>query len=58
MMFFGFATETTEITNFFGNCQWNLSLLCINIFFVKAMEANSGSDKAMTLLRQKIKAIK
>jgi hypothetical protein len=35
-MFFGFATEITEITIFFGNCQWNSSLLCVNIFFVKA----------------------
>jgi hypothetical protein len=47
-MLFGFATETTEIMNFFGNCQRNSSLLCINIFFIKAlMEANSGSDEAM-----------
>jgi hypothetical protein len=22
-MFFGFAMETKEITNVFGNCQWN-----------------------------------
>jgi hypothetical protein len=36
-IFFGFATETMEIPNFFGNCQWNSSLLCDNIFFVKAL---------------------
>jgi hypothetical protein len=34
-MFFGFATETTEIMNFVGNCQWNSLLHRFNglIFF-------------------------
>ncbi len=39
-MFFGFVTETTEITNFFRNCPMEfitLSLLSVNIFFVKAL---------------------
>jgi hypothetical protein len=37
MMFFGFASEIMEITNVFGNCPWNSSLLSVNIFFVKAL---------------------
>jgi hypothetical protein len=39
-MFFGFATEITEITNFFGNCQWYLWLhrfYALAFFFVKAL---------------------
>jgi hypothetical protein len=49
-MFFGFAMEITEITNSFGNCQWN-SLLqhfyALIFLGVKAMETNSGSAEAM-----------
>jgi hypothetical protein len=32
-MFLSFATASTKITFFHGNCQWNSSLLCFNIFF-------------------------
>jgi hypothetical protein len=52
-MFFGFATEITEIKNLGGKLAIEFmasSLLCVNIFFrqsVKAMKPNLGSDEAM-----------
>ncbi len=39
-MFFGFAPEITEITIYFGNCQWNSWLhhfYALILFFVKAL---------------------
>jgi hypothetical protein len=39
-MFFGFATEITEIMNFFGNRQWNSSLhhfYALIFFCIKAL---------------------
>jgi hypothetical protein len=39
MMFFGFATETTKRTNFWGNCHWDSSLhrfFAFIFLFVKA----------------------
>jgi hypothetical protein len=52
-MFFDFATENTEKTNFLWKLSMEFiasSLLCVNIFVcysVKAMMANSGSNEAM-----------
>jgi hypothetical protein len=43
-MFFGFASETTEIMNFFSKLPMEFiasSLLCVNIFYVKAL-SNGG----------------
>jgi hypothetical protein len=52
-MFFGFATEITEITNFFGNCHWNLWLhrfYALIFFFVKALRQWSHIREAMKRL--------
>jgi hypothetical protein len=48
---FGFAMETKEVTNFFGNC--------VNIFFVIALRQWRQIWEAMKRYsRQKIKAMK
>jgi hypothetical protein len=43
-MFFDFAMEITEITNFLGNCQWNLWLhhFYVLIFFLLKRQGNGG----------------
>jgi hypothetical protein len=51
--FFGFATGTTEITNFFEKIANGIHCFIASMHYyffrlsVKAMEANSGSDEAM-----------
>ncbi len=48
--FSAFAMEITEITNFFGNCQWNSLLhrfFALILFFVKALRQWSRIREAM-----------